>query len=109
MHGLQQSRYIPLMHQIDERRRENDRLKLIQAIVYCSRAVPVWKRAERGEPLVAGGGGASQPNSKGHDEGSEGAVLDFPNSLFIGQFLDVFVRVFGGRRKEVVCLMEHGG
>ena len=37
-----------------------------------------------------------------HDEGSEGAVLNFPNSLFVGPFLD------GSRRKEVVCLMEHG-
>ena len=102
MHGLQQSGHLLYMHWIDERRRENDRLQLIQAIVHCSRAVPVWKRAERGEPLVAGGGGASQPNSKGHDEGSEGAVLDFPNSLFVGQFLDVFVfSVAGGKRLSV--------
>ena len=40
--------------------------------------------------------------SEGHDEGSEGAMLDFPNSLFVGPFLDVFAfSVAGGKRLSV--------
>ena len=77
--------WAPLMHWIDERRRENDRLHLIQAILLHYRAVPIWKRAER-RASCSRRWRHSQPTSEGHDEGSEGAMLDFPNSLFVGPF-----------------------
>ena len=50
-----------------------------------------FRGEQRGEPLVANCSGNSQVSSERHDEGCEGAMLNFPNSLFIGSFLDVLM------------------
>ena len=56
---------------------------------YCSRVGHHWEESKEAWPLVADGGGVSQTTSEGHDERSEGTVLDFPNSLLVGPLLDV--------------------
>ena len=70
------------MHWIEEWRRENDRLHLIQAMVLLF----MLGRNQR-QDACSTLRQLSQITSKRYDQRSEGATFYFPNSLFVGSFL----------------------